>query len=305
MKYYNLKKLIVFIWVGFLFLLSSCEDVVKIEVKDGKQQLVVDAWLTNEAKEQKILLTYSQPYFDDTDLMPALGAEVTVILDNSRTLKFSDENSDGVYTFTPQDGDYMGDAKQVRLLVKLGDEQYQSFSALKRVPTIDSVAYEEFSFPVEIPDAGPKDGFLAEFYANDLPGEGDTYLIRSYKNDSLRFKPENITLAYDAGFSAGSKTDGLMFILPIRQSINPVLFQDKDKLKVELLSIPIEAYYYIIQLRQESQNGGIFATPSSNIPTNVFNINSKSENTALGAFIVSRVSSFETVIDKKKAKPKK
>lgn len=86
--------------------------------------------------------------------------------------------------------------------------------------------------------------------------EGDTYLIRSYKNDSLRFKPENITLAYDAGFSAGSKTDGLMFILPIRQSINPVLFQDKDKLKVELLSIPIEAYYYILQLRQESQNGG-------------------------------------------------
>ena len=95
-----------------------------------------------------------------------------------------------------------------------------------------------------------------------------------------------------------------MFILPIRQSISQGLFADKDKLKVELYSIPIEAYYYVLQLKQESQNGGIFATPLANIPTNILNLNQNSTKKALGAFIVSKVSSFETVIDKKLAKPK-
>lgn len=53
-----------------------------------------------------------------------------MILDNSLTLKFSDENRDGVYTFTPLDGDYMGDAKQVRLLVKLGTNNTNHFQLL-------------------------------------------------------------------------------------------------------------------------------------------------------------------------------
>ncbi len=288
-----------------IILFSSCEDVVQINVKEGKKQLVVDAWLTNETREQKIVLNYSQPYFQNTDPIPVLGAEVMVISDNNKTIASTDENNDGRYTYKPRSVDYLGSGNLIKLSIEAGNEQYESYSSLKRVPEIDSVSYEAFTFPVNVTNGGPKNGFLAEFYAKDIPGEGDTYLIRSYKNDSLRFKPSNITLAYDAGFSPGSKTDGLMFILPIRQSINPVLFSDGDKLKVEILSIPLEAYYFVLQLRQESQNGGIFATPSSNIPTNIFNLNPKSENTALGAFIVSRVSSYETYIDKNKAKPKK
>lgn len=284
--------------------LFSCEEVIDLDVKDGVNQLVVDAWLTDEDKEQSVKLTISQPYFEDSAPKPALGAEVIVYNQDSTAHVFTDANNDGVYTYKPKAGKFLKENEQVALAVKYENEQYYSISKLKRVPKIDSIGYEVFNFPITPPNGGPKDGFLAQFYANDPVGEGDTYLIRSYKNDTLRFKPTDITLAYDAGFSPGSKSDGLMFILPIRQSLNQTLFSDKDKLKVELFSIPTEAYYYLLQLRQESSNGGIFATPLSNIPTNIFNLNSKSTKKALGAFIVSKVSAFETVIDKNKAKPK-
>lgn len=285
--------------------LFSCEEVIDLDVKDGVNQLVVDAWLTDQAKEQKITLTISQPYFEESAAKPALGAEVVVYNQDSTAHVFTDTDKDGVYTYKPQSGKFLKENEQVALYVKYENEEYYSLSKLKRVPKIDSVGYEVFSFPITPPNGGPKDGYLAQFYANDPVGEGDTYLVRSYKNDTLRFKPSDITLAYDAGFSPGSKSDGLMFILPIRQSLNQTLFSEKDKLKVELFSIPTEAYYYLLQLRQESSNGGIFATPLSNIPTNVFNLNSNSTKKALGAFIVSKVSSYETSIDKAKAKPKK
>lgn len=292
--------ILILLAVGFL----SCEQVVDLEVKDGVSQLVVDAWLTDEQKEQSIKLTLSQPYFDQTDPNPAIGAEVIVFNQDSTAHVFTDIDNDGIYTYTPKDNQYLKQDERTALYIKYENEEYYSLSELKRVPKIDSIGYEVFSFPITPPNGGPKDGFLAQFYSQDLDGIGDTYMIRSYKNDTLRFAPNDITLAYDAGFSPGSKSDGLLFILPIRQSINQTLFLDKDKLKVELFSIPVEAYYYLFQLKQESSNGGIFATPLSNIPTNIINLNGQSDKKALGAFIVSKVSTYETIIDKSLAKPK-
>ena len=73
-------------------LFSSCEDVVEIDIEEGQSQLVVDAWITDELKEQKISLMLSQPYFDNSQFKPALGAEVKLILEiinSSLILNFS------------------------------------------------------------------------------------------------------------------------------------------------------------------------------------------------------------------------
>jgi hypothetical protein len=282
--------------------LTACEEVVNLEVREGVSQLVVDAWLTDENTEQSIKLTLSQAYFDNTAPKPALGATVIVFNQDSTAHQFLDLNNDGIYTYTPAQSGFIKLNEATALYIKYDNEEYYSLSRLGNVPPIDSVTYESFSFPINPPDGSPRSGFQAQFFARDLPGEGNTYLIRSFKNDTLRFLPSQITLAYDAGFSPGSKSDGILFILPIRFSITQGLFQDKDKLKVELFSIPIEAYFYLLQLRQESTNGGIFATPLSNIPTNIINLNSNSNKKALGAFFISKVSRYETVIDKEKAK---
>ena len=92
-----------------------------------------------------------------------------------------------------------------------------------------------------------------------------------------------------------------MFIRPIRQSVSPELYLEKDTIKVEVHSIPQIAFYFLNQVRQESNNAGLFATPPSNILTNIQNVNANGRK-PIGFFGASAVSVFQTVIDPKKAR---
>jgi hypothetical protein len=76
-------------------------------------------------------------------------------------------------------------------------------------------------------------------------------------------------------------------------------------LKVDIHSTTPEQFYYLQFVSQVSQDGSLFSTPLSNIPTNIINRNEKSSKKAVGFFGMSAVSSMETIIDKSKAKPKK
>lgn len=296
----------------FLFLfatisLTSCEDVIDIQTRPGVEQLVVDAWITDEVKEQVVKLTLSQPYFDNSPPPPVLGATVIVFSEDSTAYTFIDEQRNGEYIYRPANNQpllkHVG--QRYALFISYGGEEYFSVSELKPVPQIDSVTYQVFTRPI-VTDTLPEQGFIAEFFANDFEQEGDTYWVRYRKNGELKNNPSDITISFDGGFTPGAPSNGLQFILPIRQSINDfgdALYQDGDSLEIELYAITPEAFFFLFQVRQESANAGIFATPPANIPTNIFNRNPASNKTAIGFFGVSSVSKFSTVIDQTKAKP--
>ncbi len=286
--------------------LTSCEDAIDIETETGPTQLVVDGWITNKPGPQTVKLTLSAAYFDNSRAKPALGAEVMITDEQGAIYKFTDEKGKGVYRWTPK-SDTLALGRvggKYALQIKYGGEEYTATNEIKRVPKIDSLVYEEESFPINPPE-GPKDGYLAQFYARDFVGLGDTYWIKPLKSGKLYgTDPNDISLAFDASFSPGSPSDGLVFIQPLRQSINVnKLFSAGDTVGVELHSISIESYYFLFQVRQETTNGGIFAVPPANIPTNISNKNTNGKK-ALGFFGASAVSRAETVIDPKKAKVK-
>ncbi len=304
-----MKKNIAPFILSFLALaifMSGCEDVIDIDTEKGPSELVVDGWITNRPGPQTIKLTLSAAYFNNSPAKPALGAEVTVTDDRGTVFNFLDEKAKGTYQWSPQEDTLalgrVGGSYTLR--IKYTGEEYTAANHITRVPTIDSLAYEEESFPITPPD-GPKDGYLAQFYARDFAGVGDTYWIKPLKGGRLYGgDPGNISLAFDASFSAGSPSDGLGFIQPLRQSINVNrLASAGDTVGVELHSITIETYFFLFQVRQESANGGIFAVPPANIPTNVTNVKPNGPK-ALGFFGASAISRAETVIDPKKAKPK-
>lgn len=286
----------IFIYLSFLFsgaLLSSCEDVIQLDVQDGVEQLVIDAWLTNKAEPQIIKLSLSQPYFDNSE--PTAVNDATVILFDADSVAypFQNINSNGEYALPENFASALIENKQYALYVNYRDEEYAAVSVFKPVPAIDSIAYEFFEFPISGDDTTETSGYFAEFYAKDFEEEGDTYWIRTTKNGELNIDPAQIAISYDGGFSPGGGTNGLTFILPIRQSINDGFYQHGDSLKVELWSTTPDAYFYLLQVRQESANGGIFATPPANIPTNIFNLNSNSDRKALGFFGISQVNEME------------
>lgn len=300
-----MKKIFLILIILFVSIsIFSCTDVIDINVEDGVSQLSVDALVNNKPETQTIKLTLSQGYFDNSAIKPALGASVFVFDQDSVAYEFKDLKKDGIYTYNAKNKPLNKIGKQYALYINYGGDEFISVSKLNRVPKIDSISYEIDKLPVK-PENGPQEGFLPQFYAKDFGGEGDCYWIKAAKNNKYFSKATEIQVAYDAGFSPGSKTDGLLFILPIRTSIGRELFLDKDTLKVDVYSITQEQFYYLQFVQQVSQDGSLFSTPLANIPTNIVNRNSNSTKKAVGFFGISAVSSMETIIDKNKAKPKK
>lgn len=296
-----------FLFTLILSALTSCEDVVDLDIPSGDPQLVVDGWVTNQATEHTIRLTESAPYFANSPAKPVLNASVIVTDDKGKVFTFKDLKNNGYYVWKPASAsDSLGRIGGTYTLnVKFGTEEYRATTKLNRVPKIDSMTYFFDKFPIAPSDGSPQEGYKPEFFARDPVGVGDCYWIKSYRNGKYYNSASNISTAFDAAFSPGANSDGLIFILPIRQSVVPQIefALEKDTVKVELLSVSLEAYYFLNQVRIESTNGGLFATPPSNIFTNVTNVNPNGRK-ALGFFGASGVSTFQTVIDAKKAKPK-
>ncbi|WP_149241018.1 DUF4249 domain-containing protein [Dyadobacter sp. 32] len=283
--------------------LTSCEDVIDLKSDTGPTQLVVDGWITNQPGPQTINLTWSAAYFNNDAAKPVLGAEVTVTDDKGVVYNFKDVANNGKYVWGTAK-DTLGHVGRIYTLrVKNQSDEYTAVNAIKRVPAVDSIIYQKETLPFK-PEKGPKQGYIASFYARDFVGAGDTYWIKPVINGKARAdKPTSIIIAYDAAFNAGAPSDGLIFILPLRQALtSDSLYSAGASVGAELHSITNEAFEFLKQIREQAANGGLFAVPIQNIKSNVVNTNPSGPK-ALGFFGASAVTRMETVIDPAKARP--
>ncbi len=171
---------------------------------------------------------------------------------------------------------------------------------------------DKITYKFEEEELGQNAGYYAELNATDIGGLGtvpDFYRIRTWKFDASTGKsfwlnnPGEISISADGVFNPnGRGSDSLLvFIFPIRRSINPEIDEDVDEapydlgdsLFVELHSIDVETYEFFSQLSEQINNGGLFATPLANVPTNIQNLNPNATvaQKAVGWFGVSLVSS--------------
>jgi hypothetical protein len=295
------RFLVLFAGVGILTL--SCTDVIDVTLEPAEDRLVVDAWLNNKEEPQTIRLTLSQPYFDNVFARTVSNASVFLVRSGGDTLTFNAQG-DGNYVWTPASGESIGEiGSTYELHVVWDGEHYISESELKRVPQIDSIEIE-----LRTGELGFADGHYAAVYARDIPGIGDTYWIKAYKNGVFLNKPQEINLAYDASFDAGGDIDGIVFISPIRELINRFPdpdtpddfdvppYQVGDEIHVEIHSITQEGFFFMETARDQMVNGDntIFAIPLANTRSNV--IRQSDQKSALGFFCVSAVSEATRVV---------
>lgn len=276
---------------------TGCEDEIMPTLEEAPQIVAIDAWINNKPEPQIIRVTGTQEYFDNT-LPPGLsGAKVQVADENLKIYEFV-ETAPGEYTWTPENGETFGNiGLQYGLNVEYNGVTYNSISKLNNVPPVDSI-----SFTFEEEDGPFPEGYFAEFWSRDLPGEGDSYWIKTFKNGVYQGNPSEINTAFDAGFSSGGSIDGLIFIPPIRFSVNSFDEDENgdllapyipgDSIYVELHSITNEAFYFLNEVQfQTDRPGGfaeLFATPLSNVVTNI--IPSDENVEVVGFFNVSAVS---------------
>jgi hypothetical protein len=221
---------------------------------------------------------------------------------------FSEQNDQGVYVWTstpaaPVIGDI---GHSYDLTVSIEGAIYTASSQMNRVPAVDSI-----TFRFEKGNSFFPDSYFGELYALDFEGPGDTYWIKTWKNGTLLSKPSEILVAYDAGFSAGGNIDGITFIQPIRDGINP-FEQDEDdnflspyspgdSVYAEIHSITNDTFDFFSQLAiQTDRPGGfgeLFATPLANVPSNIRWNPESSMGRAVGFFNVAAVSSGSGWLD--------
>ncbi|MCA6381107.1 MAG: DUF4249 domain-containing protein [Cytophagales bacterium] len=283
-----------------LFSLLSCETKIDPALENADALLVVDAWVNNKPGNQVITLTKTQSYFDSS-LPPAVtGANVTVVDNAGKVFAFNEDPAvKGNYVWKPVGNERLGvTGTSFKLTIQAEGEVYEASSKMGRTPQIDTLILAKNE-----PEQTNPEFYFAEFIARDFAGAGDTYWIRATKNGVLLNKPSDLNVAYDAGFSAGGKIDGFIFITPIRRGINPndtdandaavSPYVPGDSVYVEINSITVQAFDYLQQVQVQTDRPGgfgeLFARPLSNVSTNIVNVN-KNGKKALGFFNVAAVS---------------
>lgn len=269
--------------------LNSCTTVIDAKLDTGPIQLSVDGTLTDQPGPQTIRLTQTAAYFDSSQPTPATSATVTVADNTGKTYLFSDPDNDGYYVWQPTTKDTLGRiGRTYQLTIAYQGDTYKASSKMNPIPPVDSITFvKRKRSPLS-----KIEGYRAEFYAVDIPNEVDYYRVRFFRNGELQNKPSNIITSQDGAFrGASTVTDGLTFIVPIRRSVNPdSLYNFNDVVKVEVQSLTSEGFDFWQQLRTQITNGGLFATPPANVPTNVLNTNASGRK-ATGFFITSAVRS--------------
>ena len=297
----KMTRLYIIVILIALVLSWGCETRIDPDLPDAPALTFVDAWITNKNEPQIIRLQKTLPYFDNTEYPGIVDADVR-ITDNENTeyLFIESEIIDGEYVWTPpSDSNTFGKiGNQYMLTIIMDNTILEAVSQMNRVPEIDSI-----NFRFEEGNSFFTDSYFAGFFAVDPIGPGDTYWIKAYKNGVYLNKPDEINIAYDAGFSGGSEVDGITFVQPIRDGINPFEQDENDEflspyapgdsVYVEIHSISSSAFYYLSQVRvQIDRPGGfaeLFATPLSNVVTNIIDITNNQP--LIGFFNVAAVSS--------------
>ena len=298
MKYQIKNGLNLILFLFCIGLFTSCEDVIVVDNGFQKPTIVVDAWVNTLNQVQTINVQWSQDYFDSSKPTGITDAEVAVRSGNNIYPFLHIEN--GRYEWTPSNGETLGQTGDVvELIISYSGQIIASQTEVRRVPPIDSISlvFEEEALGVE-------EGLYGELYARDFVGQGDSYWIRAFKNDSLLNRPQELTIIYDSTFDPGSGLDGLAFIRPLRLAINPldedglfIPYEPGDHIYVELHSITNEAFLFLQVAQEQIVNGdnSIFSIPIANARGNI--INTTTGEGVLGMFNVANISSAERSVE--------
>jgi len=282
-----MKIITIIISVFFAIVFASCEDVIQVKLDEGEPILTIDAFINNMRTQQKVRLTYTSGYFSQKANNGVTGATVQLKdLTTGKEYLFKDL-ANGNYVYDIIGTDTLGRVgHSYELTVTNQSNVFKARSHLNRTTKVDTIIseFKEASF-------GSTAGYETFFVAKDSVGNTpDFYWIKTFINRKFLNKGNEIKVSYDAAFGPGY--DGEEFIIPIA-SIGT--FKQFDTCRVELHSINLDTYNFLLQVQQQVTNGGLFATNPENIRTNITNTNN-TKTKVVGWFCMSAVEFNEKVI---------
>jgi len=261
--------------------LSSCTDIIDIELNSANQTLVVEAKITDQDSPAMVYLSHTTDYFNPNEPERVTGAIVKLSNSSGQSAQLV-EMDPGVY----QSSYFKGiSGETYTLSIEEGDQIYEAQSSLPTKVKIDSLVVEWFaSFN---PNDSLGGGYMLNCWYTDPVDEANFYMFTAEKlNISDTQEPDSRRPS-----SRILMSDILSNGKPSLMNLNRRGFYEiGDTVLVEMISIDQSMYKYLDQLGEVSGGGPSFGSSAPANPQN--NIN----NGAMGYFSAQAIDSQVVVI---------
>ena len=263
-----MKKFIIYIPVFLLFLLSSCEEVVDVDLEESEPRLVIEAsilWFKGTpGNEQSIKLSVTSPFYEE-ELIPVENASVLIISGEGDLYEFNYQG-EGRYinnNFEPE----LEQSYQLEIIYE--EEEYSASGILMPVSPIDYIEQTESG------------GFSGEdievkAYYTDPADEENFYLFK--------FRDDDVNLEfYEDEFTNGNQIFGYY-------SNEDIARNDLIEIQIQGISKSYYEYLFILRSQVGSGDGGPFETMPAKVKGNIINQTNK-DNYPFGYFRLSEADS--------------
>jgi len=243
--------------VVLLTILNSCEKVIELDLKDAKQQIVVDANINNGEGNNLVILTKSGSFYESNDFETVKNASVIITKSTGESYVL-EEVEDGVYNNDTLNGQFLSNYE---LNILAEGKTITSSSIMPKLVIIDSISVEVIDDDFGGgggPGSGPgevsqKSYMLFVNFTDDI-NEKNYYRIKVTVNNE--YIPDIFVL-----------DDGLFNGLSTKLPLHMGGFFPGDIVTVELLSIDKANYEYYRLLAENDM--GAMSTSVGNPVSNV------------------------------------
>ena len=275
------KFILLFNTLIALLFLSSCQDVIQLDVPNDGKVLVVEGQISDNIDLNYVKLTFTNAYYDTTKNEAVKNAAVVIINQNGDKIYLLETPANsGIYKINSLG--VIGNSYLIEITLDNGEFYRSDLQMMDKNPKLDTI-YQRF-FSKKDALFFMDTGIYVLFGFQDDPTMVNNYWFRFYKNDTLYNSVQNLQVSEDR-FYNGSKLEDLFFL----ETVLP-----GDKIKIESFSISYPQFEFLTRIVQQvGQQGTPFDVPPAPLKGNVKCISNPNKYT-LGFFGVNAVIS-ETI----------
>ncbi len=144
-----IRKTIILL-ISFAGFLSSCEDVIEVDLNNTDPQIVIEAKLYDRFQPATVIITKTSDFFDTLTYRTVSGAEITIADNEGNIVNIPETDSVGIYS-----ADFFGKQnKTYTLTVKAEGKTYTASAKMKTPTEIDSMFFKYRDNPLPYQDEG-------------------------------------------------------------------------------------------------------------------------------------------------------
>lgn len=240
----NFKQIIAFF--SMVLLLSSCEEVIELNLDTAAEKYVIEAILTDQANGARVLISKTKSYSSTNDFVGVGGAVVEIEDQLSNVTRLTESAKPGVYLNATLKGT---PTQTYKLRITIAEQVFTATCTMPAVVALQDV----YPYELNLFD-GPR--LFTHVRYTDPIGVKNFYRFIEYKNE-----------VYTKSIMATNDefTDGRT----VNQTIFPYEFDEEsklkkgDKIKLEFLTIDEPVYKYWFSVDNGAQGGGDSAAPAN------------------------------------------